>query len=113
MRQWIRNDKGNVLIIVAFATAVLAGFGILTIDIGRMLVTRTQLQNAADAGALAGAGVFCSSTPGSDDEAHAAAALEAKRLADANQALEAKAEFLNVPYENITIEHVDAGTTSR
>ena len=43
-------------------------FGILTIDIGRMLVTKTQLQNAADAGALAGASVFCENFTATDAE---------------------------------------------
>ncbi len=100
MRQWIRNEKGNVLIMVAMATAVLAGFGILTIDIGRMLVTKTQLQNAADAGALAGAGMFCGGTP-TDEEAKA----EAKKITDANQALEDNAVNLDVADGDITIEH--------
>ena len=102
MRHWIRNDKGNVLIMVALATAVLAGFGILTIDIGRMLVTKTQLQNAADAGALAGAGLFCSGTP-TDEEAE----TEAKTVADMNQALETNAVNLDVSYDDITVEHAD------
>ena len=103
MRQWIRNDKGNVLIMVALATAVLAGFGILTIDIGRMLVTKTQLQNAADAGALAGAGLFCSGTP-TDEQAKA----EAKSVADMNQALQSRnAEDLETDLEDITIDHAD------
>jgi hypothetical protein len=102
MRQWIRNEKGNVLIMVALSTAVLAGFGILTIDIGRMLVTKTQLQNAADAGALAGAGMFCNGTP-TDEEAEA----EAKKVSDMNRALEANAVNLDVPFEDITIERAE------
>ncbi len=102
MRQWIRNEKGNVLIMVAMATAVLAGFGILTIDIGRMLVTKTQLQNAADAGALAGAGMYCGGTP-TDEEAIA----EAKKVADMNQALEDNAVPLNVPFGDISVDHPD------
>lgn len=59
MRQFVKKDQGNALIMGAFSFAVLIGFGVLTIDIGRILVTGTQLQNAADAGALAGAGLFC------------------------------------------------------
>jgi len=103
MRHWIRNEKGNVIIRVAMATAVLAAFGILAIDIGRMLVTKTQLQNAADAGALAGAGMFCGGTP-TDEEAKA----EAKKIADSNQALEDRNVDIDVADGDITIEH-DAG----
>ncbi len=59
MRQFVKKDQGNALIMGALSFAVLAAFGVLTIDIGRILVTRTQLRNAADAGALAGASLFC------------------------------------------------------
>jgi len=104
MRQWIRNEKGNVLIMVALTTAVLAGFGILTIDIGRVLVTRTQLQNAADAGALAGAGLFCSGTP-TDAEVQA----EAKSVADMNKALETNAVNVDTQFGDILVERGETG----
>jgi len=104
MRHWVRNEKGNVLIMVAMATAVLAGFGILTIDIGRMLVTRTQLQNGADAAALAGAGLFCSSTPTDED-----VTAEAQLIGNANRALENKAENLDVLAGDVQIDHSATG----
>jgi hypothetical protein len=47
-----------VLPLVAILSAVLLGFAALTIDIGHMYVVRNQLQNAADAAALAGASVY-------------------------------------------------------
>jgi len=59
MQHWIRKEKGNALIIGALSFAVLAAFGVLTIDVGRIFVTHTMLQNAADAGALAGASLYC------------------------------------------------------
>lgn len=68
MRQFVKKDRGNALIMGAISFAVLTGFGVLTIDIGRILVTRTQLQNAADAGALAGASLFCESGNPTDAE---------------------------------------------
>jgi hypothetical protein len=68
MRQFVKKDRGNALIMGALSFAVLAGFGVLTIDVGRILVTKTQLQNAADAGALAGAGVFCENPLATDAE---------------------------------------------
>jgi hypothetical protein len=61
MQHWIRKEKGNALIIGALSFAVLAAFGVLTIDVGRIFVTKTMLQNAADAGALAGASMYCNS----------------------------------------------------
>jgi hypothetical protein len=68
MRHFVKQDRGNALIMGALSFAVLAGFGVLTIDIGRILVTHTQLQNAADAGALAGAGLFCQNVNPTDSE---------------------------------------------
>ena len=68
MRQFIKKEQGNALILGAVSFAVLTAFGVLTIDIGRILVTRTQLQNAADAGALAGASLFCEQAFPSDAE---------------------------------------------
>ena len=98
MRHWVRSDKGNILIMMAGAMAVLAGFGILTIDIGRMLVTRTQLQNGADAAARGGASLYCSGQP-----TEAEVKAEAKMVGDANQALENAAIDLDIPYEDIVI----------
>jgi hypothetical protein len=82
MRAFLRSQSGSVLILMTFCFAVLAGFGVLTVDVCRILVTRTQLQNAADAAALAGAGLFCSSTP-TEDEVRA----QARLVGGANAAL--------------------------
>lgn len=48
-------NKGAVLPLVAVCMVVLVGIVALAIDIGHLLVVRNELQNAADAGALAGA----------------------------------------------------------
>lgn len=101
MRRWVRSDKGSILIMMAAAMAVLAGFGILTIDIGRMLVTRTQLQNGADAGALAGAAMFCNGAPPDDGTVMARAEL----IAEANKALEIGAEDIDILPGDIVVEH--------
>jgi hypothetical protein len=50
-----RADRGAVLVQVAFALLVLLGFCGLVVDTGVAMVARAQAQNAADAGALAGA----------------------------------------------------------
>lgn len=51
----IRSQGGAVAIIAAISLPVLVGFAGLAIDIGRLYVTKTELQNAADACALAAA----------------------------------------------------------
>ena len=51
----IRSARGAVLIQVAFALIALLAFTTFVIDQGVMFVARGQAQNAADAGALAGA----------------------------------------------------------
>lgn len=53
-RQAWKHQQGVVAIQVALFLVVLLGFAALAIDIGRALVVRNELQNAADAAALAG-----------------------------------------------------------
>ena len=50
-----KSQKGVSAIVVALLLLVLLGFAALGIDVGYMFVARNQLQNIADAGALAGA----------------------------------------------------------
>jgi hypothetical protein len=49
------NQRGAIVIITAISLVVLVGFVALAIDVSELIVVRNQLQNAADAGALAGA----------------------------------------------------------
>jgi hypothetical protein len=49
------NENGAVLIMVTFALVALLGFAALAIDITHLTVVKNELQNAGDAGALAGA----------------------------------------------------------
>jgi Flp pilus assembly protein TadG len=51
----IANERGAVAVMVAVTLPVLLGFAALTIDIGQALVAKNELQDVADAGALAGA----------------------------------------------------------
>ncbi len=100
MRQFIRKDKGNALILGALSFAVLAAFGVLTIDIGRMLVTRNQLQNAADAGALAGASMYCSSALPTED----AVKDRVRLVGQAHKSLAMGAQqFVTIPNAQIAI----------
>jgi len=50
------KQKGAVAITAALSMTALLGIGAMAIDIGNLLVARSELQNAADAAALAGAG---------------------------------------------------------
>ena len=49
------HHDGSAVIFVAVAMLLLLAFAALAVDVGHLYVVRTELQNAADAGALAGA----------------------------------------------------------
>ena len=49
-----KNNKGQILVLVAISLVVLIGFAALAIDVGYFYHTKNQLQGAADAAALAG-----------------------------------------------------------
>lgn len=51
----MRSQKGGYLVIMAVLIAVLVGIGGLAIDLGRLFVLRSEMQNAADAAAVAAA----------------------------------------------------------
>jgi len=57
-----KEEDGQSLVMVALLFVVLLSFSALVIDVGMLYVTKAQLQNAADAGALAGAAVPLSDT---------------------------------------------------
>lgn len=65
-----QHQRGAVAIMFGVSLLVLFGFMALVVDLGRTYVVRTELQNAADAGALAGvkqlnqtvAGICCGPT---------------------------------------------------
>jgi hypothetical protein len=50
-----RRERGVVIIWVAFFLLLMLGFVAIGIDVAKLMATRTELQNAADAAALAGA----------------------------------------------------------
>ena len=53
-------EHGQILPIVAIGIFALAGMAVLLLDVGALYVNRRTAQNAADAGALAGARILCS-----------------------------------------------------
>jgi Flp pilus assembly protein TadG len=54
----LRNNHGAIAVVVGIAMTALIGFSALAIDLGHLYVVKNELQNAADAGALAGARVL-------------------------------------------------------
>lgn len=59
----MKNERGAVLIVTTMFMVVAAGFMALSVDLGRLYVTRSEIQTAADAGALAGAALLHTQNP--------------------------------------------------
>jgi len=76
----LNNEKGTVLIMTTLALVALLGFAALAVDITHLTVVKNELQDAADAGALAGAAVLFNS----DDTINGDADDEAVRVATSN-----------------------------
>ena len=72
-----RSEHGQVLVIVALALVVLLGAASFTVDLGRRGAEERYLQNAADAGALAGCNALIDGATDSNalQQARAVAAL--------------------------------------
>lgn len=51
---WVEDSRGFVAIIVAVFMVGVIGLTALVIDLGQLIIVRSELQNAADSGALAG-----------------------------------------------------------
>ncbi len=63
-----RRHRGTVAPSLALLLPVLVGFAALTIDVGYMLLVRTQLQSAADAAALAGVSAYLDDVALAEDQ---------------------------------------------
>lgn len=50
-----KNESGQSMVLVAIMITMLFGFGALAVDVGYMTYQKSELQNAADSAALAGA----------------------------------------------------------
>ncbi len=74
----MRSERGAVLIYVTIALVALLAFSGLVVDYGVMWVSRREAQNAADAGALAGAISLAYVAPTDFDRARAAAIATAR-----------------------------------
>jgi Flp pilus assembly protein TadG len=76
----LHGQRGSVIIWFALLLPVLLGFAALAIDLARLNLARVELQNAADAAALAGSHTFA------DTASFSAAQTEAQALVAANGA---------------------------
>ena len=54
-KQFLKNQRGATMVLVAICTFMLLALTALAVDLGHLFVAHNELQNAADAGALAGA----------------------------------------------------------
>lgn len=54
MNKLLRNEKGGMIVIVAFIFTVVMGLGAVAVDIGNLYLNKARLQSTADAAALAG-----------------------------------------------------------
>ncbi|MEY3216629.1 MAG: hypothetical protein RLZZ280_1006 [Pseudomonadota bacterium] len=83
IRQHASKQKGAVTLLVALTLPILIGAAALAVDMAHLHVVRNELQNDADAAALAGARVLYNSTTGSTDwslaQAQAQAAIALNR----------------------------------
>src|SRR3982750_3593182 len=55
LRKFRREEEGFSLVFVAVGMIGFVGVSMLAIDVGQLMTARSQAQNSADAGALAGA----------------------------------------------------------
>ena len=63
MLRILHERRGQVVILAALMVTALAGMSALVIDVGNLMMTKSQLQTAADAAALAGANDLNNSSP--------------------------------------------------
>lgn len=71
--RWVGNQRGAAIILVAGSMVAIVSAVAIAIDVGMLLVARSEAQRAADSGALAGAGWLIIDP---DDEAGARARAE-------------------------------------
>lgn len=83
----MESRQGQVLVLVALALLGLIAIVALAVDIGSVYQKRREMQNAADAGALAGAREICFGDPGTEASARAAAQDYAINRNDADGAI--------------------------
>ena len=97
LRKFKQDERGATMIMVAVSIFVLFAFAVLAIDMSLIQLAKNQLQNAADASALAAAIVY--GTSGSDQ---VAATDEAIRIAGLNRAIQTTQQPVTITAADVT-----------
>lgn len=84
-KKYWKDEKGTTMIMVAIALVMIFAFAVLAIDLSMLQLAKTQLQNAADAAALAGAWAFGSPVNLGNEDSARVAAISTARLNTAIQ----------------------------
>ncbi len=100
-------QRGTAIVWMAMFMAVLLMFIALGTDMAKLMVTRTQLQNAADAAALAGAYALSSTGSGVVDSARA----NAQSTAASNHAFQDRPTPVLVPDEDVVVDVANGTVT--
>ena len=102
-----RRRHGTVLVQVLALLVVLLGFAALSIDVGNLYVAKAELQNAADAAALAGASTFAEDDYRKYSLANISDVLLAEVQADVQARCLAYATRNEVVAKSVTLEAQD------
>lgn len=101
LKRILKDEKGASVVMVAIALVMIFGFAVVAIDMSLIQLAKTQLQNAADAGALAGATAMVM-TAGSQTDKEAAATAEAIRVCSLNVALQERDRSVVITPDKVT-----------
>ncbi len=95
----LRNNRGAVAVVVALCLILLIGAAAMAIDVGRLAVSRNELQNVADASALAACRLLGDQYERGVTPDHEAIRQRAMDTASANQAAGANITLLDADIE--------------
>ncbi|MBT3238015.1 MAG: hypothetical protein HOL37_03340 [Rhodospirillaceae bacterium] len=91
----VRDEAGGVAVYTGFFSVLALGAGTLVLDVGRMGVLRSQMQNRADAGAMAGA-----------SQLDGRVGAQSRAIALATNAM-SQASFITSGTSELTVQSVD------
>lgn len=84
IKKGLKHEGGQVLVLAALMMTVLMGIAALAVDVGMVTVTKSKLQNDADAAALAGAMEISSGKTKAEKAARDYAKVNDSKLEDSN-----------------------------
>lgn len=109
-----KNSHGSVLVLIALLLIVFIGIAALAIDIGHLSTTKNELQNVADAAALAGAGYLGSVYEGLPPAQHGTHNFDKNEVVNAVKAVAAKNKAsgvaIDIDANDVTVGMWDPGS---